>query len=106
MTDIHLATKNLSFIYPDGTKALKNVNIEIKRGEKIAIIGPNGAGKSTLFSHFNGLNEPTSGHVEIDSEKVEYKKEKLLQVREFKWDGGIIRTYPRLHSINATLGKY
>ena len=82
MTDIHLATKNLSFIYPDGTKALKNVNIEIKRGEKIAIIGPNGAGKSTLFSHFNGLSEPTSGHVEIDGEKVEYKKEKLLQVRQ------------------------
>ena len=82
ITDIHLATKNLSFIYPDGTKALKNVNIEIKRGKKIAIIGPNGAGKSTLFSHFNGLSEPTSGHVEIDGEKVEYKKEKLLQVRQ------------------------
>ena len=82
MTDIHLATKNLSFIYPDGTKALKNVNIEIKKEEKIAIIGPNGAGKSTLFSHFNGLSEPTSGHVEIDGEKVEYKKEKLLQVRQ------------------------
>lgn len=82
MTKTHLSTKNLSFTYPDGTKALKNVNIEIKKGEKIAIIGPNGAGKSTLFSHFNGLSEPTSGYVEIDGERVEYKKDKLLKVRQ------------------------
>lgn len=69
MEQIHLETKNLSYTYHDGTQALKNVNIKIKKGEKIAIMGPNGAGKSTLFSHFNGLNEPTSGHVEIDGEK-------------------------------------
>lgn len=69
MADIHLETKNLSFTYHDGTKALKNVNIQIKKGEKIAIMGPNGAGKSTLFSHFNGLTEPTSGHVEVEGEK-------------------------------------
>ena len=48
MADIHLETKNLSFTYHDGTEALKNVNIQIKKGEKIAIMGPNGAGKSTL----------------------------------------------------------
>ena len=66
MEKIHLETKNLSFTYPDGTQALKNVNIQIKKGEKIAIMGPNGAGKSTLFSHFNGLSEPTSGHVEVE----------------------------------------
>ena len=82
MTDIHLETKNLSFTYHDGTKALKNVNIKIKKGEKIAIMGPNGAGKSTLFSHFNGLTEPTSGHVEIDGEKIIFDKEELLKVRQ------------------------
>ena len=82
MEHIHLETKNLSFTYPDGTEALKNVNIQIKKGEKIAIMGPNGAGKSTLFSHFNGLTEPTSGHVEIDSEKIIFEREKLLEVRQ------------------------
>ena len=82
MVHIHLETKNLSFTYPDGTQALKNVNIQIKKGEKIAIMGPNGAGKSTLFSHFNGLTEPTSGHVEVDSEKIIYERDELLKVRQ------------------------
>ncbi len=82
MEQIHLETKNLSFTYPDGTEALKNVNLKIKKGEKIAIMGPNGAGKSTLFSHFNGLTEPTSGHVEVDGEKIVYEREELLKVRQ------------------------
>ena len=82
MEQIHLETKNLSFTYPDGTQALKNVNLKIKKGEKIAIMGPNGAGKSTLFSHFNGLTEPTSGHVEIDGEKIIFEREELLKVRQ------------------------
>ena len=82
MQQIHLETKNLSFTYPDGTEALKNVNIQIKKGEKIAIMGPNGAGKSTLFSHFNGLSEPTAGHVEIDGEKIVFTREELLKVRQ------------------------
>ena len=81
MEKIHLETKNLSFTYPDGTQALKNVNIQIKKGEKIAIMGPNGAGKSTLFSHFNGLSEPTSGHVEVDGEKIIFEREEILKVR-------------------------
>ena len=82
MTDIHLETKNLSFTYHDGTQSLRNVNLQIKRGEKIAIMGPNGAGKSTLFSHFNGLTEPTSGHVELDGEKIVYEREELLKLRQ------------------------
>ena len=82
MEEIHLQTKDLSFTYPDGTQALKNVNITIKKGEKIAIMGPNGAGKSTLFSHFNGLSEPTSGHVEIDGKKIIFEREELLKVRQ------------------------
>ena len=82
MEQIHLETKNLSYTYHDGTQALKNVNIKIRKGEKIAIMGPNGAGKSTLFSHFNGLNEPTSGHVEIDGEKIIFERDELIKVRQ------------------------
>lgn len=82
MTNIQLSTENLSFTYPDGTQALKNINIEIEKGEKVAIIGPNGAGKSTLFSHFNGLTEPTSGCVKIEDKAISFEKDELLKVRQ------------------------
>ncbi|MEE0024692.1 energy-coupling factor ABC transporter ATP-binding protein [Methanobrevibacter sp.] len=82
MNESHLSVKNLSYTYPDGTRALKNVNMEIFKGEKVAIMGPNGAGKSTLFSHFNGLTEPTSGYLELDGKKMEYDKKTLLEIRQ------------------------
>ena len=82
MNEVHLSIKNLSYRYPDGTHALKNVSMEILKGQKVAIMGPNGAGKSTLFSHFNGLTEPKSGYLEIDGKKMEYDKKTLLEIRQ------------------------
>ena len=82
MTNIQLSTENLSFTYPDGTRALKNINIEIEKGEKVAMIGPHGAGKSTLFSHFNVLTEHTSGFVKIEGKPISFEKDELLKVRQ------------------------
>ncbi len=45
---------HLSYFYPDGTPALKEIQLEVYRGESVAILGPNGAGKSTLLYHLNG----------------------------------------------------
>jgi len=47
--------ENLSFSYPDGHQALKNITLTIYLGETVAIVGPNGAGKSTLLLHLNGI---------------------------------------------------
>lgn len=77
-----IQTKNLSFTYPDGTKALKNINLEILDGERVAIIGSNGAGKSTLFYHFNGILQPTSGLIIIDGKPASYNKHDLLKIRQ------------------------
>lgn len=82
MSEPILETQNLTFTYPDGTRALKNINMSINKGEKVAVMGANGAGKSTLFSHFNGLTEPTSGIVKINGNEMKYDKKSLLKIRQ------------------------
>jgi len=58
-----LSVKNLTFVYPDGTKALNDVSLDIYEQEFIAIIGHNGSGKTTLCKHFLNLLTPTKGEV-------------------------------------------
>ena len=57
--------ENVSYSYPDGTPALRNINMGIRKGEYIGIIGKNGSGKSTLSLHLNGLLRPQKGKVMV-----------------------------------------
>ncbi|MEU1550995.1 energy-coupling factor ABC transporter ATP-binding protein [Nocardia sp. NPDC005745] len=61
----------LTFAYPDGTGALRGVDLDIARGERVAVLGPNGAGKSTLMLHLNGVLSATSGEVYIGGTRVD-----------------------------------
>lgn len=61
-----IRVEKLGFIYPEGSTALKNINLEIFRGEVTAIMGRNASGKSTLIRHFNGLLKPSKGKVFVD----------------------------------------
>jgi cobalt/nickel transport system ATP-binding protein len=74
--------KNLNFNYPDGTRALKNISFNVKKGERVAFIGSNGAGKSTLFLHLNGILMPLSGEVIINNIHVIDDKKVLRKVRQ------------------------
>ena len=47
--------ENFSYFYPDGTSALKDINLNIEHGEKVVLVGPNGAGKSTLLLAMAGF---------------------------------------------------
>lgn len=55
MNNKAIEIKNLSYSYPDGTSALKNIDIDILESESIGLVGPNGAGKSSLLLHLNGI---------------------------------------------------
>lgn len=66
-----ITIKNLNYAYPDGVEALKDVNISIRKGEKVVIIGPNGAGKTTLLLNLNGVLEKDGGNIEIYGENIE-----------------------------------
>lgn len=64
-----IITKNLSFEYKSDEESvlvIKDMNIQINKGEFVAILGHNGSGKSTLAKHFNAILLPTSGAVFID----------------------------------------
>ena len=62
-----LSFKNVSYVYPETDKPiLKNINLEIKAGERIAIVGNNGAGKTTIVKLLCGLYYPTSGEVHLN----------------------------------------
>ncbi|MBS7630672.1 ATP-binding cassette domain-containing protein [Candidatus Bathyarchaeota archaeon] len=57
---------DISYSYPNGVEAIKNISLNISKGEFIAIMGENGAGKTTLVKHFNGLLRPQTGKIFID----------------------------------------
>ena len=66
-----ISLNNISFTYPDTElPALKNISIEINKGESIGLIGSSGAGKSTLVDILLGLLTPCSGNVDLDGSSV------------------------------------
>jgi ABC-2 type transport system ATP-binding protein len=65
-----ISVKDLSKSYASGFKALKNVNLDIRRGEIFALLGPNGAGKTTLIGIICGILVPTEGNVTVDGHDI------------------------------------
>src|SRR5687767_6741316 len=65
-----IAISDLSKAYASGLQALKEVNLEIRKGEIFALLGPNGAGKTTLISIICGIVTPTTGVVLADGQDI------------------------------------
>ncbi|MEM1524629.1 MAG: ABC transporter ATP-binding protein [Nitrososphaerales archaeon] len=58
--------ESVTYTYPNGITALREINLQINDGEMVAIVGGNGAGKTTLIRHINGLLKPSIGRVLVD----------------------------------------
>jgi cobalt transport protein ATP-binding subunit len=65
-----IEVEGLSHRYPHGVVALEGVDLEVRRGEFLAVLGQNGSGKTTLVKHFNGLLGPTEGSVRVEGEET------------------------------------
>src|SRR5258708_30014297 len=65
-----ISVANLSKTYASGLKALKNINLEIRRGEIFALLGPNGAGKTTLIAIACGIVNPSEGSIRVDGHDI------------------------------------
>ena len=87
--------ENLTF------QALKNINLEIKQGEFVAIIGPSGSGKSTLMNILGLLDKPTSGSYVLDEHDVAHLKENTLATLRNKKIGFVFQNFNLLSRTKA-----
>ncbi len=96
--------KDLSKSYSQNNKkvnALKNVSLEINRGELVSIQGPTGGGKSTLLQMLGGLDKPSSGTISLADDELEKLSEvKLTDVRARKI-GFIFQNYNLIPTLSA-----
>ena len=74
-----IAVTDLGFSYPDGTAALRSVELHIHPGERVALLGPNGAGKTTLILHMNGIHMPQRGTVSVSG--LTLSRDNVMEIR-------------------------
>lgn len=102
--DILIKTKNLSKYYAVGDetiKALDDVNLEIERGQIVAILGTSGSGKSTLLNMLAGLERPTKGEVQIGKFRIDELTEAQLTKFRQRYTGFIFQAYNLLPTLTA-----
>ena len=80
MNKQYLNINNLSFKYPDGFKALENINLSLSKGERLAVLGPNGAGKTTLILHLNGILGDLDGQITLNNKT--FSEENISKIRK------------------------
>ena len=88
--------KDLNKSYSQNNKkvqALKNVNLEIARGDLISIQGPTGGGKSTLLQMLGGLDQPTSGTISLADDHLEKLSESKLTEMRARKIGFVFQNY-------------
>lgn len=83
------------------TVALENVNLEVKKGEFLAVMGPSGCGKSTLLNVMGLLDAPTSGKVIIDGKETAAMKDRALAKFRNENLGFVFQRFHLINSLNV-----
>ena len=102
--DIIINLKNVSKIYQMGeveVPALKDITLEIKRGEFLAIVGPSGSGKSTMMNLVGCLDLPTNGTIFLDDDDIAKLRESDLSPIRGKKIGFIFQQFNLLPTLTA-----
>jgi putative ABC transport system ATP-binding protein len=85
----------------DEVVALDAVDLEISRGERVALMGPSGSGKSTLLNLMSGLDEPTSGSIYFEDRPLDSMTDNELTLLRRKKIGLIFQTFNLLPTLSA-----
>src|SRR5215216_811156 len=96
MNDSIIQLKGLTRQYrvgPTTVGAVAGVDLEIGRGEAIALVGPSGSGKSTLLNLLGGLDRPTSGEIWVDGENIARASAKKLVEHRKKRVGFVFQSF-------------
>ena len=99
-----LSTTELKKIYGSGENevhALAGVNLEVEKGEFVAIVGPSGSGKSTLLHMLGGLDRPTSGSVHVDGKDIFSLKDEELTIFRRRKIGFVFQNYNLVPVLNV-----
>ena len=99
-----LVAKDLEKIYgqgENGVHALAGVNLEVRKGEFLAIVGTSGSGKSTLLHMLGGLDRPTSGEVIIDDIPISNLKDDQLTIFRRRKIGFVFQAFNLVPVLNV-----
>ena len=103
-----LVCENLKYLYSVGTPfetaAIKDVDLEVEKGDLLGIIGHTGSGKSTLIQHCNGLLEPHAGTVFLDGNDI-WAKENRKKIRRVRFAVGLCFQYPEYQIFEENVFK-
>ena len=99
-----LEKKNLQKVYGSGetaVHALRGVDLNVQRGEFIAVVGTSGSGKSTLLHMLGGLDRPTAGEVIVDGKSIFSLKDEALTIFRRRKIGFIFQNYNLVPVLNV-----
>ena len=103
-TDVVLALQGVGRQLPSGGKMLTildGIDLEVRRGEFVAVLGPSGSGKSTLLALMAGLDRPSSGEVRVNGERIDQLSEDRLAILRRHTIGFVFQSFQLLENLTA-----